>query len=359
MGGSEPKVNFFRTSTRPTAVTARAVINGWYTRMPDEDGAFLRRLRSVRDVDHQTALDELFIHERLTGSGNVIYEEGGTGPDFRIYRASEYFAGVEAMSLFIRDAWANEHVRHERIADELNSRLTADRWFIHFEIICLERPPSIQRLVAWVRQKIEDLRDYVPIAAPSFGAPSAVYEENGVRLDFEFIPRNADAGITGDRIVGAGPIIGGRVNSRERLQAALSRKAGGRYDLRDQPFALFVTVHDTFCDLDDVEAALYGSQYRSILPLTTSRGYDGLFGIDGVSPDGRNRRVSCIFVLMDWLPWKPEESTVYRFDNPFAHLAFPDDVVPEDFRFGEVRRDNTHIELKWRPRTPAGARSSQ
>jgi hypothetical protein len=340
-------------------VTARALVNDWYTRLPDEDGAFVRRLRSVNDAHHQTALDELFVHERLKDSGDVVYEEGGLGPDFRIYRDSEYFAGVEVLSLFMRSDWANEQVRHDRISDALNKRLSADRWFIHFEIVRLDRPPAIRKLAMWVQRTIDDLPPHEPVPMVPFDAPGAVYEEDGVRLDFEFVPRSATLGVTGDRIVGRGPVIGGRVNSRERLQTALHDKGGGRYDLKGRPFALFVAVHDSFCDLDDVEAALYGRQGISTLSFTAYRSDDGFFGQSDAAPAGKNKRVSCLFTLMNWQPWDPEAAPLFRLDNPFADVAFPDDVIVENFRYAEISRDDTHFQLGWAPHPPPGARNTE
>ena len=123
MGGTEPRVNFYLQSTRPEAVSGRSVVNEWYARFPDPNGHFQRRLRSTEDADHEGPLDELFIYQRLIRNARVSYEEGGRGPDFRLYRDSVHIASVEMISLFMRHDWEARQARHDRIADELNRRL--------------------------------------------------------------------------------------------------------------------------------------------------------------------------------------------------------------------------------------------
>ncbi|MFE9694694.1 hypothetical protein [Micromonospora sp. NPDC005806] len=146
---------------------------------------------------------------------------------------------------------------------------------------------------------------------------------SGITINFEFFPRRAEPGAEGDRIVGMGPPIGGWVNSGERLRVALNGKAGSRYDLRAKPFAPVVAVHDSFCSLDQVMDALYGSEQLVIATHELTRAGNGFFGRSSANL-GKNRRVSCVFVIQGWLPCAPEDATIYRLDNPFADgQAFP------------------------------------
>jgi hypothetical protein len=43
-----------------------------------------------------------------------------------------------------------------------------------------------------------------------------------------------------------------------RLRKALSRKAGSKYDHRNRPFAVVISVRDHSCDTHDIVNALYG-----------------------------------------------------------------------------------------------------
>ena len=86
LGRVEPAVHWLTESTRPEAAASRQTVNRWYASFPDADGTFGERLRSEADVDHHQALDELHVHHLLTRHhDDVRYEEGGVGPDFRIY----------------------------------------------------------------------------------------------------------------------------------------------------------------------------------------------------------------------------------------------------------------------------------
>jgi hypothetical protein len=134
LGQVEPNVNFLLESTRPVAAKGRETINDWYSRFPDSDGKFRDRLRSPKGTAYEVAQDELFVHERLVGRARVSYEEGGVRPDFRIYQGTGYLGAIEVLSLFMTRDWSDQHNQHGRIADELNKRLTLDKWFVSFEM---------------------------------------------------------------------------------------------------------------------------------------------------------------------------------------------------------------------------------
>lgn len=275
LGWTEPSVNFLLESTRPIAAVGRSNVNKWYSRFPDIDGKFGARLISQKGVDHQTALDELLLHEMLTAKALVIYEEGGRGPDFRLYAGRDYLGAVEMMSLFMEEGFSNTEARHGRIADELNSRLSLDRWFVHFEVDQLDRSPSARKLADWVSGEITQLPN--PEASDA-RTHHRVYSVDGVRLNFSFYPCKPDPTGKGGRIVGPGPIIGGWIKSGERLRVALTGKAGRRYELREKPFAVCVGIHDPFCSVDQIEAALYGNVQYEVATMNHSRADKAFFG---------------------------------------------------------------------------------
>ncbi len=115
MGWAEPRVNFLLTSTLPEAIAGRAWVNTCYGRFPDAGGSVFARLTSTNDSDYATALDELFLHECLLQCGRVTNEEGGRGPDFRIYRGSEYLGAIEVRSIFMRGDWSEELVLRDPV----------------------------------------------------------------------------------------------------------------------------------------------------------------------------------------------------------------------------------------------------
>jgi hypothetical protein len=350
LGMAEPSVNFLLESTRSVAATGRANVNDWYSRFPDHDGRFGARLISPKGTDHEVALDELLLHERLTPNARVSYEEDGQGPDFRLYLGQEHLSAIEVMSLFMEHGWSGEQARHGRIADELNRRLSIDRWFISFEIAQLDRDPSVKGLASWVSGVIDQLSN---LGGPDIRAHHDTYTANGVRLYFTFSPCKPDPAGARDRIVGPGPIIGGFVKSAERLRVALNAKAGSRYELRDSPFAIFVGVHDPFCSLDQVEAALYGSVQYEVATMARSRAETGFFGRGPECPEGRNTRISCVFVMSNWHPWQPEKARVIRMDNPFAARQFPEGLLAVDAQVARIDRGNGRFSCEWLPGRPS------
>jgi hypothetical protein len=98
--------------------------------------------------------------------------------------------------------------------------------------------------------------------------------------------------------------------------------------------------------------ALYGDEAISF-PLDDPdsarpiRKNNGTFGRSAKNPEGRNRRLSCVFALMrGWAPGSAVVPTVVRFDNPFAEHAFPSDVLAPNARF-VARRDHSGIHMEW------------
>lgn len=99
LGYVEPPVRWFSTSTRPQAIASRAAVNTWYAEFPDTpDRTFAKRLKSGNAVTHYGALDELYVHHLLRRRfDDVRYEEGGKGPDFRVYENGACILAVEVL----------------------------------------------------------------------------------------------------------------------------------------------------------------------------------------------------------------------------------------------------------------------
>ena len=362
LGWVEPSVHWYTEVTRPEAVASRRNVNKWFRQFPADARDVLRtRLQSETNVDHLSALDELFVHHLLRRRfDEVRYEEGGRGPDFRLYRQGELIAAVEVASLFMRQDWDEANRRFGQIADELNKRVRLTRYFVRFEPQVLTRQPRIRQLAAFVARTVEALPNPAAVVDAASAAasmrdvlPTAVYEEPGVRLRFEFLPRRAETEPhADDRIVGMGPMTGGWVNSGARLKATLTAKAGGRYDLGDAPFIVGVASHDPFCSISEIEAALYGSERVTIPTGELTRGADGLFGFDRQRRTGRNTRVSAVWIVDGFMAWNPEGVRLLRLDNPYAAWSATDDLIPANFTFGVVERDAGVMRLDWKPAHP-------
>ena len=354
MGWAESEVNFYLTSTRREAAEARKWINAAYRRFPDPAGEFYGRLRSTDDRQHVSAIAELFVYDLLVDQhSRVVHEEGGIGPDFRIYSGEEYLGAVEVCTLFEKEEWETKEKEHSRIADQLNQRIPLDKWFIEFEVIRLDRQPSINRLAAWVQAEIAELSSR-PANAVDLLTPWQSYRADGVELCFRFRRRQSSLPPKPtDRVVGMGQVSGGLVDSHLRLRSALEKKVQKRYDARGKPLAIFVNGWDSMCTRDEFEDALLGNVQVVVQSGEFKRANNGFFGRDRRRPAGKHEALSCVFALHGWRPWNPGSKMILRFDNPFTIAPFPDDLLPADHQLAVVRGERKRW-LAWTPAAPPG-----
>jgi hypothetical protein len=92
--------DWYRHSDSREARAARRDLNAWYAAFPDREGMLLGNLQGDSDIGIEQATDELYVHHLLFRSHQVRYEEDANSPDFRLYRSSEYVAGIEVLTLF-------------------------------------------------------------------------------------------------------------------------------------------------------------------------------------------------------------------------------------------------------------------
>jgi len=208
LGWGEPKVHWLTECSHPEAAQSRNVVNEWYDDFPDLDGQFARRLRSEVDVDHLQALDELYVYQVLRQRhDDVRYEEGGVGPDFRVYEDGTCVLAVEVATLFLREDWNEEERRHNRLADEVNQRLRPTHgYFINFEIDAAPSEPAPRHFADWLAKELDKLPPHTELDGVDYDdIPAAMYERHGVRINVRLLPMKADAPTKSDpdaRIVG-------------------------------------------------------------------------------------------------------------------------------------------------------------
>lgn len=359
LGAVEPAVRWFTESTRPEAVASRRTVNEWYKTFPDSGSKLAASLASERNDTHRQALDELYVHHLLRQRfGDVRYEEGGIGPDFRIYADGSCVAGVEVLSLFQRADWTAEELGYWRLADELNARVRPTAgYFVIFEIELADRQPAPKRFADFVARQLAELPPQDQIRLPSAltrdDLPSAVFEQEGVRVRIWFWPMTADATTKADpdgRIVGMGPVMGGTVNSEVRLKDRIEAKAGGRYDIADVPFLIVAAVHDPLCSDNQVLSALYGGESVVLSTNEMTRRNDGLFGVDRTQSQGRHRRVSAVAVIRQIRVWEPDRADVAVLHNPYPAHAWPAEVLPGSRFFGALSERDGMMEWGWSSR---------
>jgi hypothetical protein len=153
-------------------------------------------------------------------------------------------------------------------------------------------------------------------------------------------------------LVALGPAVAQFVQPARRAQRAISDKGGGRYDMREKAFAVIAVIRDHACDLESLITAVYGGAAGTLSPINPEivlppAGMNGLFGRAADRPEGKNRRLSCVFALVPgWTPGSGDSPAVYRLDNPFAEHSFPEDILPTDHEV-RVAADEDFLRVRW------------
>ena len=311
----------------------------------------LSRLQLDADAEVAQAWDELYVHSLLSRSCEARYEEDQTSPDFRLYQSSSYVAGVEVLTIFPEQRFDSENARNSRLIGEINRRVRPTQWGLTFDVGRWSRQPRATDIAKWLKSEISSLGAPAPdLTRETY--PRATYSTPEVDLTFTFLPRlRATSPTPSESIVLSGPMIGGFVQSDRRIRDRVSKKIGGRYDNRNSPYAVVISLRDLFSDVDEVVNALYGDDIvvYNADSLRSGRAGNGTFGVSQAHPEGRNRRLSCVFVLgRGWTPQMPELPKILRLDNPWAEYPFPDDLLVPDHRFG-VRRHESGFSMEWGP----------
>lgn len=354
IGWVEPSVHYLIESTRPEAIAYREFVNRWYENFPDPSGEFAARLRSEVDVDHQQALDELFVHQRLCHRfSDIRYEEGGIGPDFRAYENGRCAVAIEVVSLFQREDWRAPQRRHMRLADEVNRRISPTAgYMVSFDIEKADRDPAPRKFAEFLKRRLNELPPHEQLAMQPLVERSelttALYEDSGIRIKVRFLPMMPDTKAKTDpdtRVVVTGPMIGGAVNSGARLKDRLAAKAGARYEIDGVPYLIVAGIHDTMCSDTQVLWARYGSATVEIPSGRPIRQNDGFFGIDKKRVDGRQRRVSAVATVQRDAISEPEDADVAIFHNPFPAKSWPQSALSGNREFGPVEEHEDLVRL--------------
>jgi hypothetical protein len=344
----EPHVIWLQRSTRPEAVAARAHINAWYRDFPDSGGKLAAKLTSTDDEVHQGAVDELYVHHCLREiEPDVRYEEGGQGPDFRVYYADHQILAVEVLSFFLRSDWAKEAHRHDELTDRLNKAFQPQGYLLDADVLRQDqgRNLPLKDLTLAAGAFLKGLPD-PQVTTAAYGAgqplPWVDFVRDGIHIRFRAMPMEPDAGSLTDpdtRIMATGAAIGGLVDSGERLKDRLNGKRKKPYTLDpDVPFLLAVGNHDPFCGDLEFLIAMYGLDWEAMIgvhpPLWQNQPkFSGFFGI-GMGERPYNTRFSAVGVIDSQTPQYDLTNLRWLlFDNPHARVRLPDGLLPTTRRF--------------------------
>lgn len=360
LNGTEPSIRWFTDITSEEAARSRAHINQLYENFPGKgNNAYLSALMSEDTVDHLTALDELAIAGRLKPHPGqmVVYEEGGRGPDFRIYEDTALKLSIEVLSLFERDDWARESQQSRRIAELIQSNVPVTTHAVGIDVKCCDREPRQKPIIDFVRSSISQLQDSETVPPEHFGESShqATYQTSDASIIIEFsfysIPI-ARRGQFTDIVWMVGG-TGGVVNSAQRLKRSLEKKLRKGYELRGEPFALCVSIHDISCSLYQVEAALFGGERVCVDTGEVIRSADGFFGPSSLAGSWHHSNVSAVLVFRNWNHADVDAcGEMLCLKNPQPSKEFPAEFVACNYELRWVV-EGDNLTTKWWPCKPS------
>jgi hypothetical protein len=321
------------------------------------------RGRYAKNAEHYGAMDELYVHHLLQDvTPEIRYEEGGRGPDFRLYTDGRPVLAVEVLSLFMRDDWTQATRAFGRLGDYLNRQLRLQGSFLDVDILEQQADLPLRAIAADARKFLAALPDPQVAAAGTGAVPAADFQRPGVHVRLRALPMRPGARSSTNpdaRIVGAGPVIGGMVNSHLRLKRALSDKRAERYELVPGiPYLIVVGNHDLVCDENQLMRAVYGYDWEQPAqpaqpgpPLVADEALRGFFDSSrmlGTSGAPRNTRVSAVAVINEPRPCLLNGIQHLVMDNPHASAPLAAELFPATHRFRAWEGTN----WAWRPRHP-------
>jgi hypothetical protein len=160
-------------------------------------------------------------------------------------------------------------------------------------------------------------------------------DDRGWELTFEAFPNKPELrGRPVERPLGMffDGTAGGLIKDEDPLRRALKRKQPSRYGDLTWPYV--VAVGETPFAPDDTEShrtnVLFGHsavKYGGGRDPHWVRVEDGIWRGPGARP--RNRRLAAVLFTSHLTPWSIDKAELEWWDNPFANLPVPDDMIPD------------------------------
>jgi hypothetical protein len=350
----EPQFAYLNRSARPQFEMARRRVDEWFSRLcPGLKGGVFQRLRSGDDQEFDAGFWELYLHELFTRLGYEIACEptlpNGRKIDF-LLRRGDVALYLEATIAGKPADQRGADARRNRIYRELDQIETST--FMMGISIDRAGGGDIPNLATLRAQLQEWLAGLDPDEAqqqweadgevPTYGWT----DDSGWELTFEALPNKPEfrdqpverpLGTFFDQTRGV-------IRDEDPLARAVRRKQPSRYG--DLAWPYVVAVSETPFDPGDTEShrsnVLFGRQM-----ITYGDGHnprwvrigDGIWRGPGAHP--RNRRLAAVLFVSHLTPWSVDQAELEWWDNPFANLPVPDDMLPDVARRRQLSVDET------------------
>jgi hypothetical protein len=245
----------------------RALLDGWYTALPDGNGDLRRRYRSSDPRQHYAAWWELYLHALFTALGYelTVHPEipGHKGhPDFLAERGSESFY-IEAVTVFSGIVDQSRRCALEAAVLDAIDTVDASHFMVRiaFERIGQSMPTTssiVDPIEAWlatldVDEMLETYRGgYSPVKKRIAFGDWAV--------ELKPIARSAKyRNCLENRLIGIGPISAGYTNDVQQIRRAITRKKK-QLGTPDKPLLIAALAPSGTVDNWVIENVLFGSE---------------------------------------------------------------------------------------------------
>ncbi len=327
----EPTFDFYERHKSTAAARVRETIHTWLAGYPAELRAELcARFR----VEFESALYELFLHELFKRQGTAVRvhpDRGDKGkrPDFEVITAT---GSVIVEATICNDDAGDRNPNQDVIYDVIDSVACPD-FFILVRESNLEsgKNPAVRRLRAFLDREIERLdadsllwEAESSLVNPSY--PTRSYEDDGVMIEFEFVPRKRHArGRVGVPNIGMTPVITRWGNGFDTVRDTLAGKAK-KYGVLDEPFVIAVNVLSPWiCAERDSAEVLFGTKQEYVSAGGLEVGCRVLDdGFWGTAEHPKWTRVSGV-ILGSVYPTSFARAKLWLVHNPWARHPIPAD----------------------------------
>ena len=256
----ESGFGYLNRCAHPRGEKARAELESWFVRYPEQDRSDLRgKFRSKMDNHHRAAMFELILHEFLIRQGCVVKVHPclpveTTQPDFLIQDGDLSFY-LEAKTLD-NDPFLNSKPEREVIA--MLEKLHSPHFFLFVTkkgklSKSLSRAKVVPPFANLLKTNPDEVKRLVDTYGPR-AAPCVSFEEGGCKIQGQLVLKGNSEAPT---LFGSGFAETAGFNTTASIRDRIKKKVSCYGDL-DKPFVLAVNSPSPFDDTDSQD--LFGTE---------------------------------------------------------------------------------------------------
>ncbi|MFL1484886.1 hypothetical protein [Marinobacter sp. LN3S78] len=248
----ESQFNFYNRSARSVIGNVRAFIENCYRNFPEEERHAIRsRIRSPNDIDFESSIFELILHEALVREGCILtpHPELPNGsdkrPDFSVITSTGDRFYLEATVVSVTSSEENgANGRRARVLDALNSAPHENFLILVTESGSPLGQPNGNQLCRNVHSWLDSLAVEElcsEITSSNYKLPTFQWSDQGWRLKIKAWPLNPQSRGKSTSLIGSGSIPSPKGDATQSIHKNIKKKARKYGDL-DAPLVIAVNV---------------------------------------------------------------------------------------------------------------------